>query len=128
MSSSELRREIEDADRAFESNSDRQDADGMGTLYTEDGQLLPPGTDVVSGRNDITAFWQEVFDVGIANARIKIVVGEHDHIAIEIGRFTLSDTDNETVDHGTFLVIWKHDDGEWKLHRDIWNSNVSDGR
>jgi uncharacterized protein (TIGR02246 family) len=127
MSSSELRREIEDAGRAFESNFDRQDADGMGTLYTEDGQLLPPDADVVSGRDDTAAFWQGGFDVGVANARLETVeVEDHDDTAIEVGRFTLSDADDETVDHGTFLVIWKHDDGEWKLHRDIWNANVSD--
>jgi ketosteroid isomerase-like protein len=128
MSSSELRREIEDADRAFESNSDRWDADGMGPLYTEDGQLLPPGADVVSGRDDIAAFWQGVLDMGVPNARLEPVkVEDDDDTATEIGRFTVSD-DDETVYHGTFLVIWKHDDGGWKRYRDIWNSNVSDER
>lgn len=127
MSSSQLRREIEDAGRAFESNFDRQDADGMGTLYTEDGQLLPPDADVVSARDDIAAFWQGGFDDGVANARLETVKLEnHDDTAIDVGRFTLSDADDETVDHGTFLIFWKHDDREWKLHRDIWNSNVSD--
>jgi ketosteroid isomerase-like protein len=127
MSSSELRREIEDADRAFESNFDRQNADGMGTLCTQDGQLLPPGADVVSGRDDIAAFWQGAFDMGVPNPRLETVeVEDHDDTAIEVGRFTLRDAGSEPVDHGTSLIIWKHDDGEWKLHRDIWNSNVSE--
>jgi uncharacterized protein (TIGR02246 family) len=129
MSASELRREIEDVDGAFESNFDRQDADGMGTLYTEDGQLLPPGADIVSGRDDIAVFWQGVFDMGVANARLETVeVEDHDDTAIEVGRFTLSDANEQTVDHGAFLVVWKHDDGAWKLHRDIWNSNAPDER
>jgi uncharacterized protein (TIGR02246 family) len=129
MSASELRREIEDVDGAFESNFDRQDADGMGTLHTEDGQLLPPGADIVSGRDDIAVFWQGVFDMGVANARLETVeVEDHDDTAIEVGRFTLSDANEQTVDHGAFLVVWKHDDGAWKLHRDIWNSNVPDER
>lgn len=125
MNSSDLQREIQDADRAFEANFDRHDADGMAGLYTAEGQLLPPGSDAVSGRNDIAAFWQGVFDMGVASARLETVeVEDHDDTAIEVGRFTLSDADGGTVDHGSFLVVWKRDDGEWKLHRDIWNSNV----
>ena len=97
----------------------------MGSLYTEDGRLLPPGSDVVSGRDDIAAFWQGVFDTGVANARLETVeVEDHGDTAIETGRFAPSDVDGETVDQGTFLVVWKNDDGAWRLHRDIWNSNT----
>jgi uncharacterized protein (TIGR02246 family) len=125
MTPANLRTEIEEADRAFESNFDRHDADGMGDLYTEDGQLLPPGSGVVSGRDDIAAFWQGVFDTGVASARLETVeVEDHGDTAVETGRFTLSDADERTVDHGTFLVVWKNDGEEWKLHRDIWNSNT----
>jgi uncharacterized protein (TIGR02246 family) len=128
MNSSDLYQEIEDADRAFEANFNRQDADGMARLYTQNGQLLPPGRDVVTGRDEVAAFWQEIFEMGIVNAQLETVeVADHGKTAIEIGRFTLSDADEQTVDHGTFLVVWKHDAGEWKLHRDIWNSNVTDG-
>jgi uncharacterized protein (TIGR02246 family) len=128
MDSSDLYQEIEDADRAFEANFNRQDADGMARLYTQNGQLLPPGSDVVTGRDEIAGFWQESFDMGIVSAQLETVeVESHGKTAIEIGRFTLSDADEQAVDHGTFLVVWKYDDGGWKLHRDIWNSNNPDG-
>lgn len=128
MESSDLRQRIEDRDRAFETNFDRHDADGMARLYTQDGQLLPPGSDVVAGRDGIAAFWQGVFDTGIASARLETVeVEDHGETAIEVGRFTLSDADERTVDQGTFLVVWKNQGGEWKLHRDIWNSNDPGG-
>ncbi|EJN58394.1 hypothetical protein HSB1_38110 [Halogranum salarium B-1] len=98
----------------------------MAGLYTQDGQLLPPGSEVVSGRADIAAFWQGAFDMGLANAELETVeVEDHGVTTIEVGRFTLGDADGQTVDHGTFIVIWKQVDGEWKLHRDIWNSNIS---
>jgi ketosteroid isomerase-like protein len=128
MDSSDLYQEIEDADRAFEANFNRQDADGMARLYTQNGQLLPPGSDVVTDRDEIAGFWQGIFDMGIVSAQLETVeVENHGKTAIEIGRFTLSDADEQTVDHGTFLVVWKYDGGEWKLHRDIWNSNNPDG-
>lgn len=118
---------IETTDRAFESNFNQHNAEGMARLYTEDGQLLPPGSDVVSGRDDIAAFWQQIFEMGVANAQLDTVeVEDHGETAIEVGQFTLSAADDQTIDHGTFVVIWKNVDGEWKLHRDIWNSNIAD--
>ncbi|MFC4360644.1 hypothetical protein ACFO0N_22115 [Halobium salinum] len=49
--------------RSVELNFNRHDADGMGSLYTKGGQLLPPSADVVSDRDGIAAFWQKVFDM-----------------------------------------------------------------
>lgn len=127
MGVSSLQREIEEADRAFETNFGQHDAEGMADLYTQDGQLLPPGSEVVSGREAIAAFWQHIFDMGVANAELETVeVESHGDTAIEVGRFTLSDADDQTLNHGTFVVIWKTEDGEWKLHRDIWNSSIGD--
>ncbi|WP_083851080.1 YybH family protein [Halogranum rubrum] len=126
MGTSGLQHEIEAVDRAFETYFSQHDAEGMAGLYTQDGQLLPPGSEVVSGRADIAAFWQGAFDMGLANAELETVeVEDHGVTTIEVGRFTLGDADGQTVDHGTFIVIWKQVDGEWKLHRDIWNSNIS---
>lgn len=125
MSTTDTKRAIQAADRAFETNFDRQDAAGMAGLYTEDGQLLPPGSDVVSGHDDIATFWQGVFDAGVATARLETVeVDDLGATAIEVGRFTLGDGDGNTVDEGSFVVVWKDVGGEWRLHRDIWNSSV----
>jgi uncharacterized protein (TIGR02246 family) len=105
---------------------DRGDADGMGALYTEDGQLLPPGSDVVTGHGPISAFWRGVFESGIETVELSPVeVEDHGSTAIEIGRFKLGDVSGQSVDEGKYIVIWKQEDGEWRLHRDIWNSNRS---
>ena len=29
----------------------------------------------------------------------------------------------KTVDKGNYIVVWKKDDGKWKIFRDIWNSS-----
>jgi hypothetical protein len=28
------------------------------------------------------------------------------------------------LDQGKYIVIWKREKGQWKLHRDIFNSSV----
>lgn len=100
------------------------DGPGVANLYTSAGQCLPPNGDVVSGTDAIGQFWQSLMDMGIATAELETVeLEEHGDTAIEVGRYTLSAADGSTLDQGKFIVVWKMDDGTWKLHRDIWNSS-----
>ena len=45
--------------------------------------------------------------------------------AHEVGRFVTETADGDHIDHGKYVVIWKRIEGEWKLHRDIFNSNMA---
>jgi hypothetical protein len=31
--------------------------------------------------------------------------------------------DGRIADRGTYLVLWQQEDGIWKRHRDMWNTN-----
>lgn len=78
------------------------------------------------GKQAIEAFWQGVMDMGIKNAKLDIVeVEQHGDTAIEMGQYTLSSADDQVMDTGKYVVIWKHEDGTWKLQRDIWNSSLA---
>ena len=61
----------------------------MGALYTENGQLLPPNSDIVTGHSAISAFWQGVMDMGIKTAKLESVELEGDgsdgNAAFEVG-------------------------------------------
>ncbi|PVY42870.1 uncharacterized protein DUF4440 [Pontibacter virosus] len=46
-------------------------------------------------------------------------------VAIEAGTYKLYAEGDQEVDHGKYLVVWKKDDNRWKLHKDIWNSSIS---
>jgi uncharacterized protein (TIGR02246 family) len=119
-----VREAIVAADDQFMAAFDRGDAAGLAALYTEQGQLLPPNADFMIGREAIQAFWQGVMDAGIASAKIEVFEVEgHGDTAIEVSKYTLHAQGGEELDAGKFIVIWKHVEGEWKLHRDIFNSS-----
>ena len=102
------------------------DAAGLADFYTENGQLLPTGSDFVTGKVAIQAFWQGAMDMGIKTIRLEIVEAErHGDTAIEIGKYTLSGEAGDVMDHGKYVVILKQEGGQWKLHRDIWNSSLA---
>ena len=109
---------------AFTERFNKGDAQGVATLYTVDGQAFPPGSDVVSGRRAIESFWTAVMDMGVAAAElVTSEVTESGDIAVETGNYRLFAADNSEIDNGKYLVVRKLEDGEWRLHRDIWNTS-----
>jgi ketosteroid isomerase-like protein len=65
--------------------------------------------------------------IGMGLKSVKLETAELDVLgdsAIEQGYFELGDGAGNVADRGKFLVVWKQQGGEWRLHRDIWNSSV----
>ena len=48
----------------------------------------------------------------------------HGDTAIEVGLYTVMGPENEPLDRGKYIVIWKIEDGQWQIHRDILNSSL----
>lgn len=122
--SSDIRPQIESANAQFVSAFKRGDAIAIANLYTAGAQLLPANSDFVRGAAAIRTFWQSVIDMGLKGANLETIELEaHGDTAIEIGRYRLLAADDAVADQGKYLVVWKHDTGTWKLHRDIWTTS-----
>jgi uncharacterized protein (TIGR02246 family) len=101
------------------------DAAGVAALYTAEGQLLPGNSDFVTGTQAIQDFWQGVMDMGIKSGKLETIeVGGMGKMAYEVGKYQLFADDDQMLDQGKYIVIWKQVEGVWKLHRDIWNTSM----
>ncbi len=121
----DTRAAIEAVDQAFMTMFSNGDAAGVAGLYTSDGQLLPTNSDFVTGSAAIQAFWQGAIDMGLTEARLETVeMDDCGDTVVEIGRYTLVAGGGQVADSGKYLVVWKKQDDEWKLHRDIWNTST----
>ena len=70
------------------------------------------------------ALWQAAMGMGIKEATLQTgEVEAHGDTAFEVGRFTLRGEGGHVLDQGKYIVIWKQEGGQWKFHRDIWNSS-----
>jgi len=56
---------------------------------------------------------------------IRLGTESHGDTAIDIGKYTLSGEAGNVMDSGKYVVILKQEGGQWKLHRDIWNSSLT---
>jgi uncharacterized protein (TIGR02246 family) len=126
QTASDVLGEIRSANQNFEKNFADRNAKAMASLYTSDGILLPPGAAMQKGTDAIANFWQMVMDLGIKTAHLETVEAEQEgEIAIEMGRYELGGANGQRLDHGKYIVIWKREDGQLKLHKDIWNTSQS---
>lgn len=100
------------------------DAATIAGMMSSDGQLFPPNSVVVQGREAIQAFWQGFIDMGVKGSLEITEIQVSGDMAFKTGTFQITDPDGNEVDHGTYLELWSRIDGEWFFHRDIWNSDV----
>lgn len=120
-----LRLAIEAANKQFVTAASKGDGASLALLYTPDGQLLPVASDVVSGTKQIQKFWQGVLDSGIRGVTLRTLEAEgHGTTAHEVGEYELRELGGKLLDRGKYVVIWKRDGGQWKLHRDIWTTSL----
>jgi ketosteroid isomerase-like protein len=73
--------------------------------------------------------WKSVFDSGIAAASLETADVEADgSLAYETGRYEMKLKDGKVADRGKYVVVWKRTGNEWRIHRDIWNTNMPAGK
>ena len=103
----------------------RGDAAGIAGLYTPNAQLLPANGTVVNGQQAIEKYWQGAIDSGFKSLTLTSVEVEAcGDTAYEVGKYTVPGEAGKVLDTGDYIVIWKREKGQWKLHRDIWTTNT----
>lgn len=121
----DVRAAIEAANQRFVAALGRGDAAGLAALYTPNAQLLPPNSDFVSGQQAIEKYWQGGITSGFKAVTLTTLEVEAcGDTAYEVGRYTVPGEGGKVLDTGKYIVIWKHEKGQWKLHRDIWTTNT----
>jgi ketosteroid isomerase-like protein len=105
-----------------------RNVDALDDIYTSDARILPPGAPMISGRLDIKRFWSEMIHSTQAKSctLISVDVMPAGEGVVEIGKATLSvgapDGDTQQLDV-KYVVFWRHQEGRWRWHVDIWNQN-----
>jgi len=104
------------------------DAAAVAALYTEEAKLLPPNRQMIVGREGIQAHYQGIFDAGGRDLQLTVIeLSVNGDMAHEVGKYTLTiqPEEGEAIsDNGKYLVIWKRENGSWKVDVAIFNSSL----
>ena len=116
--------DIQTTNRTFEGLVARRDVEALDRVYTQNARILPPGAEMIAGRENIKNFWRSALDtMGVKAVKLQTVEFERlGDTGFEIGRATLefAAADVQPVDV-KYVVLWKREDGEWKWHVDMWS-------
>lgn len=117
---------IEAANAAISAALARGDSAALAHMFDVHGTLMPPGNEPVRGIEAIQKAVQGMVDSGIAGIDLKTLeVYAQGRTATEVGEYQLKDKSGKVLDHGKYIVIWRHVGSEWKLLRDMSSSNVT---
>jgi ketosteroid isomerase-like protein len=97
-------------------------------LYHTEARIYPPNAAMMGSRNDVGRMATGMKGSGLQNATLTTtdVVAGGD-LVIETGTYEMRNA-TQVVDRGKYMVVWKQDNGRWRIYRDIWNSDMPAGQ
>ncbi|TXE11208.1 YybH family protein [Algoriphagus aquimarinus] len=113
---STLEKEIELRLREYERHLLNGDSIALGNMYTEDAEIIPSRV----GREDIISAFGNLIRDSISGSFNTTKIWGNDQLIVEDGTGTWNYPNGEVYSSGRYLLIWKKDDGEWKILRDTW--------
>ncbi len=115
--------EIATNNERFGQAVEKGNAEMITSLYHTQAKAYPPHGEMINQREQAGAFFAALPGMGVKTITLKSteVFGGPDDI-IETGTYEVSDG-NQIVDNGKYLVVWRQENGQLKIYRDIWNSD-----
>jgi ketosteroid isomerase-like protein len=97
----------------------------LANAYCKEGLILPPGADIIMGREAIKQSWILPKGVSVPHHKITPVeITVKDDWAYDIGYYegtTIKRNGDKVNFRGKYVIVWKKEDGDWKIYADAWN-------
>ncbi|HKJ80079.1 MAG TPA: SgcJ/EcaC family oxidoreductase [Prolixibacteraceae bacterium] len=121
------REAIQARTRIFEQAMANADAAGVANCYTEDAEFMAPNEESVKGKSNIQTTIAGYISQGFTQYKVadSIVYGSVGVVGVQT-EYSLSQKDGKNSDSGKSIQLWKQENGEWKIFRDCFNSNLPD--
>jgi ketosteroid isomerase-like protein len=102
-----------------------RDTTFLNNIVTLDAKSFPPNTDAVIGRRAIAALNAEWVGFDIREFREESIgfYGNEEYL-IDEGTYYLRYGEENTIDKGKYINIWKKEDGDWKICSNMWNTSL----
>lgn len=93
--------------------------------FTKDAKVFLPNSEVVTGSEEIAELNEQYVEYGITAFREETTALYGDEeLLVEEGRYFMTYGEDGIVENGKYINIWKQENGDWKVHSNIWNSSM----
>ena len=119
------RKEIDVANLEFMNLFNKRDSVGLANMFTHNGKSMEPNEPAFIGRANIQTHYSLVMNAG-ANKLGLTTIGlwGDEKMLVEEGEYTFIDENEKLLDKGKYIVLWRIENGKWKLHLDCYNSDL----
>ncbi|TPV32822.1 SgcJ/EcaC family oxidoreductase [Paucihalobacter ruber] len=122
----DLEKEKEELQKSFEGVKEALasgNAKAVAKFYTEDGVFMPHNSQIFTGREEIEKAFEGFIAGGFTDLDVESTWAEGcgDYL-LDTEQWTLSNGKDTLI--GKSLVIWKKEDGMWKMYKDMINTDT----
>jgi ketosteroid isomerase-like protein len=113
-------------DREWSSAAEEGDLESVMSIHAADAIQMPPNAAPVVGAEALRAAWEGMINtdgLSVSWEPTAAFVSASGDMAWDYGTATLTSPDGTTTPM-KYLVVWKRENGEWKVAADIFNANV----
>jgi ketosteroid isomerase-like protein len=94
------------------------------SCYHSEGMVMAPNMESIA-KDKIASFHSAGIKMGIGGVALTVTeVWGNDENVFVVGTYEVLGKDKTRLENGKYLEVWKQENGEWKMYRDIWNSNM----
>lgn len=121
----EMKKIIEEKNTQFTKAHITGDTAFLNNIFTQDGKVFAPNSDVVIGRPAIAELNSLYvnFDIKEFREETTAFYGNEDYL-IDEGNYIMIYGKDNTIEKGKYLNVWKKEDGDWKIFTNMWNTNM----
>jgi ketosteroid isomerase-like protein len=127
------KKEIEQVNQKLSEYFANGDAEGISSVYSSDGYIMPDKKPIIQGKENIKKVWSAFLnsanknDIKIAGmeATIKDLWGNENYLT-DVGEFAFILKSGVKIWKGKYIIVWKKENGKWKAHREMTNFNEPD--
>lgn len=111
-----LEKEIELRLREYENLLKNGDSIALGNIYMVDAEIIPS---TIGRENIVKSFGRMIRDSVTGSFQTTDLWG-NDDLLVEEGTGVWYQGKGLVVGRGKYLLVWKKDEGKWKILRDTW--------
>ncbi len=115
---------IDSVKKKFTEQVRNGDSVALAAHYHPGAELLFAHSEPIKG-NGIPSAWGGLIRMGVKEFTFTTtdITGSGD-LLVETGSYEMKTANQVIIDKGKYLVVWKQQNGEWKLYRDMGNTSL----
>lgn len=99
--------------------------DSVAAIYANDASIMGPGSPPVTGQKAIASFWHTVSIRGMHTIELQFIdLEQSGDKLIARGKYVMNNKQDEMIDIGKFMAIYKKEKNTWRLQTDMFNTSM----